>query len=258
MTDDGTDRSSCAHHRAVRPPTVPHHRGRHRLRHGHPPDRPPAGARGQFVAGRRAAGRGRRSLADQTRRRPDAGEPLVRPLLRRRCPVSGGSPTRRSRGGSSASPTPTTRTGTCSRSMPTPTARAPQALPSNRHGWSVQHQSWNRGRMDGFVTAHLAADGAAGQYTMAYFNRGRHPVPLGAGRRVHGLRRLPLLDARPDLAEPPVPDDRHRSTPEVRTAARSTATRCRRPGFSLDDLPGDADPGRRHLEASTRRPTTTA
>jgi phospholipase C len=46
-----------------------------------------------------------------------------------------------------------------------------QNLPSNSHSWGPQHQSWDGGKMDGFVTAHLAADGAAGQYTMAYFER---------------------------------------------------------------------------------------
>jgi phospholipase C len=46
-----------------------------------------------------------------------------------------------------------------------------QALPSNSHSWGPQHDSWDNGKMDGFVTAHLAADGVAGQYTMAYFNR---------------------------------------------------------------------------------------
>lgn len=44
-----------------------------------------------------------------------------------------------------------------------------QALPSNSHSWGPQHDSWNGGAMNGFVTAHLAADGADGQYTMAYF-----------------------------------------------------------------------------------------
>jgi len=46
-----------------------------------------------------------------------------------------------------------------------------QNLPSNSHSWGPQHQSWDNGKMDGFVTAHLAADGVAGQYTMAYFKR---------------------------------------------------------------------------------------
>jgi phospholipase C len=46
-----------------------------------------------------------------------------------------------------------------------------QALPSTSHSWGSQHQSWDGGAMDGFVTAHLASDGEAGQYTMAYFKR---------------------------------------------------------------------------------------
>ena len=50
-----------------------------------------------------------------------------------------------------------------------------QHLPSNSHGWGPQHQSWDLGKMDGFVTAHLAADGDAGQYTMAYFRRADVP-----------------------------------------------------------------------------------
>jgi len=46
-----------------------------------------------------------------------------------------------------------------------------QALPSNSHSWGPQHQSWNNGAMNGFVSSHLEADGVAGQYTMAYFKR---------------------------------------------------------------------------------------
>jgi phospholipase C len=46
-----------------------------------------------------------------------------------------------------------------------------QNLPSNSHSWGPQHDSWDSGKMDAFVTAHLAADGVAGQYTMAYFER---------------------------------------------------------------------------------------
>jgi phospholipase C len=50
-----------------------------------------------------------------------------------------------------------------------------QNLPSNSHSWGPQHDSWDNGKMDGFVTAHLAADGPAGQYTMAYFQRADVP-----------------------------------------------------------------------------------
>jgi phospholipase C len=50
-----------------------------------------------------------------------------------------------------------------------------QNLPSTSHSWGPQHQSWDGGKMDGFVTAHLASDGVAGQYTMAYFQRADVP-----------------------------------------------------------------------------------
>ncbi|HXP53554.1 MAG TPA: alkaline phosphatase family protein, partial [Streptosporangiaceae bacterium] len=50
-----------------------------------------------------------------------------------------------------------------------------QALPSTSHNWGPQHQSWDNGKMDGFVTAHLASDGVAGQYTMAYYDRSDIP-----------------------------------------------------------------------------------
>ncbi len=46
-----------------------------------------------------------------------------------------------------------------------------QNLPSNSHSWGPQHKSWAEGKMDGFVTAHLKADGPDGQYTMAYFTQ---------------------------------------------------------------------------------------
>jgi phospholipase C len=46
-----------------------------------------------------------------------------------------------------------------------------QALPSNSHSWGPQHSSYDNGAMDGFVTAHLNADGIAGEYSMAYFKR---------------------------------------------------------------------------------------
>jgi phospholipase C len=52
----------------------------------------------------------------------------------------------------------------------TTTSNAEQ-IPSSSHSWGPLHDSWDHGKMDAFVTAHLASDGAAGQYTMAYFKR---------------------------------------------------------------------------------------
>jgi phospholipase C len=51
-----------------------------------------------------------------------------------------------------------------------------QALPSTSHDWLPQHDSWNNGAMNGFVTARLNAsiddyDGKAAQFSMAYFKR---------------------------------------------------------------------------------------
>src|ERR1700729_100066 len=52
---------------------------------------------------------------------------------------------------------------------------AAQSLPSTSHSWGPQHACWNNGKMNGFVTAHLASDGVAGQYTMAYYQRNDIP-----------------------------------------------------------------------------------
>jgi phospholipase C len=51
-----------------------------------------------------------------------------------------------------------------------------QALPSTSHDWLPQHDSWNNGAMNGFVTARLNSsiddyDGKAAQFSMAYFKR---------------------------------------------------------------------------------------
>ena len=44
------------------------------------------------------------------------------------------------------------------------------------HEWGPQHQSWNGGKMDSFVRAHLAADGDSNFVaTMGYFNRSELP-----------------------------------------------------------------------------------
>lgn len=42
---------------------------------------------------------------------------------------------------------------------------AAQAIPSMSHEWTVQHQAWNGGKMDNWVPAHMAADGATGART---------------------------------------------------------------------------------------------
>ncbi len=51
-----------------------------------------------------------------------------------------------------------------------------QNLPSTSHDWFPQHDSWNNGLMNGFVTARMNTaiddyDGLAAQYSLAYFQR---------------------------------------------------------------------------------------
>jgi phospholipase C len=46
-----------------------------------------------------------------------------------------------------------------------------QAIPSTSHAWAVQHQAWNNGKMDRWLPAHRAADGANGPYVMGYYTR---------------------------------------------------------------------------------------
>jgi phospholipase C len=48
------------------------------------------------------------------------------------------------------------------------------AVPSLSHDWRDQHASWNNGAMDGWLTTHLASDGAVnGSYTMGRSPRTR-------------------------------------------------------------------------------------
>jgi len=52
----------------------------------------------------------------------------------------------------------------------TTTTSAAIAFGTN-HNWGPQHQSWNNGKMDNWVPAHRAADGAHGPFTMGYYAR---------------------------------------------------------------------------------------
>ena len=67
-----------------------------------------------------------------------------------------------------------------------------------------------RRRKDGRLGcgASRLTNGAAGPLTMGYYTREDSAVLLRARRRVHDLRRLPLLGARADLSEPAVLHDR--------------------------------------------------
>ena len=53
-----------------------------------------------------------------------------------------------------------------------PPATRGQTINDIAHSWTIQHQSWNNGAMDSFVTAHVADDGPAdGPLTMGYYTR---------------------------------------------------------------------------------------
>ena len=56
------------------------------------------------------------------------------------------------------------------------TATSGQSIPSTSHAWNIQHDSWDGGLMDGFVSSHIAANGVTdGQYTMSYLDRNDIP-----------------------------------------------------------------------------------
>jgi phospholipase C len=50
-----------------------------------------------------------------------------------------------------------------------------QKIPSTSHAWSVQHQSWNGGKMDAWLHAHRKADGVNGPFVMGYHTRADIP-----------------------------------------------------------------------------------
>jgi len=50
-----------------------------------------------------------------------------------------------------------------------------QKLPSTSHAWTVQHESWNEGKMDRWMPAHRKADGVKGPYVMGYHKRADIP-----------------------------------------------------------------------------------
>ncbi|QIS12850.1 alkaline phosphatase family protein [Nocardia arthritidis] len=50
-----------------------------------------------------------------------------------------------------------------------------QRIPSTSHAWTVQHDALDGGRMDRWLPAHRAADGANGPYVMSYYERADIP-----------------------------------------------------------------------------------
>src|SRR5277367_1801199 len=55
------------------------------------------------------------------------------------------------------------------------TTTSAQALPSTSHAWNVQHESWDGGQMDGFVSSHAFQGADVGPFTMSYLDRNDIP-----------------------------------------------------------------------------------
>ena len=109
-------------------------------------------------------------------------------------------------------------------SSPPRTATAPTT--SRTNGTTQHHELERRERWTAFVQAHLAADGVTNfAATMGYFDRCGPPLLLRAGRRLHHLRRLPLLGAGTHRPQPRAWPCRAPSTPPARAAVRSSSRR---------------------------------
>ena len=83
-----------------------------------------------------------------------------------------------------------------------------QRLHDLSHSWNALHASWNRGRLDGFVSAHRATNRRKRPAHDGLLYARRFAVLLRVGRRVYDLRRLLLFGDGPDLSEPLLLDDR--------------------------------------------------
>ena len=92
-----------------------------------------------------------------------------------------------------------------------------QFIAGLNHDWAGGHKAWNNGKYDQWIPAKSRRDDGVPD------PRG-HPVPLRARRRVHGLRRLPLLVHRRHRPEPLLHVDRVTRATTARAAARSSAT----------------------------------
>ena len=182
--------------------------------------------------------RGRRAY-----RRADAGEPFVRSLLRhaaRRARFRRHARGRRCRTASPCFNQPIAAgAGEVLPFHPGAPNLGLQFLQDLPHDWVSGQGAFHGGRYDQWVPF-------KGTTTMAYLHARRHPVPLSARRRLHDLRRVPLLDEYIDRSEPLLHVDRlgrqrrHRRRPGdrqrgsglrlvhvSRSAARARASRGR-------------------------------
>ena len=165
----------------------------------------------------------------RARRLPHAGEPLLRPLLRL---LQGGPGLRRPSHGPPRRVRPALpgqhhrviRPGCSSPSISTRPPGSASAPTTSTTAGCPQHLCRNDGAMDAFVKTHTSAAVRGSGVRRADHgvpHPGRPPLPLRTGRRLHPLRRLPLLDHGP---HPPQPADGACRAPSIPTAA--TAARC--------------------------------
>ena len=174
-----------------------------------------------LLAGRRSrrAGPG---LAEGHRARhlPHPGEPLVRPLLRhaeRRPRVRRQA---RRRGVPPEGPGRQDR-----HPVQAPLRRSPVLHAGHHPRLGAPAPLWNNGHMNDWFKVHEATtnggDGpAAGIETMGYYNRSDLQLLLRARRRLHDLRRLPLLGDRADRPQPADVDERLAGSRGGQRAAR--------------------------------------
>ena len=150
-----------------------------------------------------------------------------------------GSAVRQSRYTNRKATQPKASTASCCRSTSKRTT-SPSASRTSRTAGVPQHRSWDSGAMDD-IRPHAPANptAIAGRRRRRWATT-RKPTSRSTAalaERVHDLRPLPLLGARPDRPEPPVLDERRRSTRTGKTAARwwrrsRTGDPRQRPGSS--------------------------
>ena len=232
------------------PPTLPaSHRGRCRRRCRRPWRRDGGRRHGRPVDGGPAAGRelDRHHRGPQARGDPDAGEPVLRPLLRHA--------QRRPRLRRQAGP------HLAERGQHLPAARLGPHRP--RVPPPVQPHRPDRRRPRPLL---VRRPRGVEQRTVEQLGRGqvrgdhgllhpvRDPFPVLAGRRVHHLRRLPPGDHGADQPQPDVLLDRHVVGLDLQPERLHGRVRLRRRDGRGHHVPGAAAGGRRELAGLRQRP----
>ena len=134
-----------------------------------------------------------------------AGEPLLRPLLRR---LQGRARLRRSPEGLLGAFAQAWPGGASEHLLPfhlEADSGIGECTHDLNHTWPAEHLSRGAGNNADFVKTHTSAafEGPQnGVLTMGYYERGRPSLLLRVGRRLHHLRQLPLLGHGPHASQP--------------------------------------------------------